>query len=191
MDGNKGRNKMKIIGITGHPASGKDTVADFLVGRGWNKVSGGDILREQMTELGIPIDRASMHEFVSGMRQKHGNGYLCEETMRRIQGETVISGIRNREEVQIFREKLGAQGADFQLWAVEAPLRTRYEWAKERNRIGDEVSFEEFTRQEDLEKKANSGSHEVDLVIAGADLKIINDGTLEDLYIKVIDNLGL
>ncbi len=176
------KNNMNIIGVTGHPASGKDTVADYLVSKGFNKVSGGDILREEMIKLGIPTDRSHLHEFVAGMRQKYGNGYLSDETIKRIKGDTVISGIRNLEEVKIFREKLVS---NFKLIAVEAPQEVRYRWARERGRIGDDISLEKFKKEEDQEKANDSGSHEVDLVIGQADFKIVNETTKEDLFANV------
>mgnify|MGYP003394687780 CR=1 FL=1 len=154
---------MKIIAITGHPASGKDTVADYLVSKGFNKITMSDILREEMTKLGIVTDRSHIHQFAKEMRQKHGNGYLSEEIIKRLKGDTVISGVRNSKELAIFKEKLGS---DFKLIVVEALLEVRYKWAKERRRIGDEVSLEVFKREKDQEKASNSGSHEVDLVIS-------------------------
>ena len=173
---------MVIIGITGHPASGKDTVADFLVSKGFSKISGGDILREEMIKQGIPTDRSHIHEFVTAMRLKKGNGYLSEETIKRIKGNTVISGIRNTEEVTIFRKRLGN---DFKLFAVESPLETRYRWARERGRIGDDITLEQFRLEEEQERNKDSGSHEVDKVIGQADIIIKNDGTKDQLFQKV------
>ena len=98
---------LRVIGITGHPASGKDTIADYLATRGFAKISLGDIIRRDMTALGIPIDRAHMSEFARKVREERGNGYLTEETVKAITGDTVIAGVRNTEEVKIFKEKLG------------------------------------------------------------------------------------
>ena len=61
------------------------------------------------------------------------------ETIKSIKGNTVISGIRNTEEVEVFRKKLGNI---FKLIAVEAPIEIRYSWAKERQRIGDNISLD-------------------------------------------------
>ena len=179
---NDQKNMSKVIGVTGHPASGKDTVADYLVSRGFTKISGGDILREEMIELGIPTDRSHIQEYVKEMRKKYGNGYPSEETINRIKGDTVISGVRNSEEVRIFREKLGK---DFKLVAVEAPLEVRYSWAKERGRIGDDVSFERFKTEEEVDRSSDSGSHEVDLIINQSDFKIINNAGKKELFNEV------
>ncbi|MBI3638667.1 AAA family ATPase [Candidatus Wolfebacteria bacterium] len=178
---------MKIIGITGHPGSGKDTIADYFIAKGFHKISGGDILREEMSKLGIPADKRSrIHEFVAEMRKRYGNGYPSEETIKRINGNTVISGIRNTEEVKIFRERLGS---DFKLIAVQAPLELRYERAKKRGRIDDDITIQNFKAEEDKERANDSGSHEVDLVIEMADFKIINDGSKEELF-KALDKIS-
>lgn len=173
-----------IIGITGHPASGKDTVADYLVSRGFTKISMGDILREEMTVLQIPIDRSHMNDFAKKVRAERGNGYLSEEIVRRVKGDTTIAGVRNSSELKIFREGLGE---NFKLLAIETPLETRYERAKMRGRIGDSISFEQFKLEDERERAAQSGSHEVATVIASADVCLENDGTMEDLFKKVDD----
>ena len=175
---------LRVIGITGHPASGKDTVADYLVARGFAKISMGDILREEMTALQIPIDRSHMNDFAKKVRAERGNGYLSEEIVRRVKGNTTIAGVRNTSEVTIFRNGLGE---NFKLLAIETPLEIRYERAKARGRIGDSITFEQFKTEDERERAAQSGSHEVSIVIDSADKIIQNDGTMEDLYKKVDD----
>lgn len=171
-----------IIGVTGYSASGKDTVVDYLVSKGFTKVSGGDILREEMALLGLPTDRTSIHEYVDTKRQKYGNDYVAIETIKRVRGNTAISGVRNMDEVKIYKEKFGSE---FILIAVESPVEVRYLRAKERGRIGDDVSFEKFKEEQDYERKTNSGSFGVEEVISGSDYLVINDGTLVELYAKI------
>lgn len=171
--------KPLVIGITGHPASGKDTVADYLRTIGFSKISLGDIIRRDMTALGIPIDRAHMSEFARKVREERGNGYLTEETVKAIAGDTVIAGVRNTEEVRIFKDRLGDR---FKLMAIETPLEVRYARAQERKREGDLISFEQFKKEDEQERNSQSGSHEVDAVIALADVVLQNDKTMEDLF---------
>ena len=179
---NEQKSMSTIIGITGNPASGKDTVGDYLVSKGYTKITMSDILREEMTKLGIPTDRSSIHNYVTEMREKYGNGYLCQETIKRIKGNTVLSGLRNLEELKIFKERLGES---FKLISVESPIETRYVRAKERGRIGDNISFERFKIEEEEEKNSHSGKFGVDLLIKQADFKIMNDGTISELFKKV------
>lgn len=170
---------MTIIGITGHPASGKDMAAEYFTSKGFKHVSMGDFLREMMKTKNIPTDRPHIREFVKEMRAVHGNQYPADEMAKGITGNTVISGFRNVAEVKTFREKFGN---DFILLAIDAPLEVRYRRIYGRGRHGDNISFEQFKEEEDRERREESGSHEMDRVIEIADKTIENSGTKEELY---------
>jgi dephospho-CoA kinase len=172
---------MKIIGVVGQPSSGKDTIAEYLVSRGYVHVSSSDKIREEMREAGVPTDRESMSKFTVEKRKERGNGYVAEKIAADIHGDTVVSGLRNMAEIGVFRQKFGG---DFVLIAVEAAIETRYERAKARGRIGDNFSFERFKEIEDKERSGSS-FHEMDKVIQAADHLLANDGTKEELLEKV------
>ena len=171
-----------IIGITGHPGSGKDAAAEYFVRHGFHLMSGGDFVREIMRKEGIPTDREHVHEFFKKMRGVHGNVYPAHEIVEKITGNTVTAGMRNMAEVAIFRKKFGK---DFILLAIDAPLEIRYERVRQRGREGDNISFELFKEQEDRERNMDSGTHEVDTVISAADATILNTGTKEELFAKL------
>ncbi len=171
-----------IISVVGHPASGKDTVADYIGTLGFKKFSSGDFIRADMKTLGIPEDRTSMNTFASDMRKKFGNSYPAQEIINVIDGNTVIAGFRNTEEIKKFHDTFNDK---FKIIATEAPIEIRYQWAKERGRIGDNISLEQFIQEEEKERSQSSGSHEVDAVINMADIVLVNDGTKEDLFKKV------
>ncbi len=173
---------MKVIGLCGQPASGKDTVADFFVAKGFSHVSLGDTLREEMRKQGKPIDRANMSVFAADAKKTRGRAYLAQLAADTVSGNAIISGIRGTAEVEFFRRRFGA---DFILLVVDAPLATRYARARKRNRPGDDISFEEFRRIEDHERSAASGAQEVDKVIALADHTIDNSGPIEALSAKL------
>jgi len=173
---------MKIIGLCGQPASGKDTVADFFVSRGFAHISLGDTLREEMRQQGLPVDRAHMSVFAADAKKSRGMAYLAKLAADKVSDKSIISGIRGTAEVEFFRRRFGS---DFFLLVVEAPLETRYARATKRNRTGDNISFEEFRRIEDHERNAVSGAQEVDKVIALADLTIDNSGPIEALMAKL------
>jgi dephospho-CoA kinase len=173
---------MKIIGLCGQPASGKDTVADFFVAKGFAHISLGDTLREEMRRLDIPTDRAHMSVFAAEAKKSRGRAYLAELAAGKVSGNAIISGIRGTAEVEFFRRRFGP---DFILLVVDAPLELRYARARERNRPGDDISFAEFRRIEDHERAAASGAQEVDKVIALADLTVDNSGSKEELMAKL------
>ena len=69
--------------------------------------------------------------------------------------------------------------------AVTATPEIRYERMKKRGRIGDEVTFEIFKKEESVEKRGGSGTHELSKVIENADYKIDNSGSGEEFKKKV------
>ncbi len=178
---------MLILGVTGHPSSGKDTVASYLQQKGFAHISTGDILREEMTRLGLPLDREQMNRFSTEQRRKRGNSYPADIASERIVGDSVISGLRNTAEVSYLK---GFLGPSFKLLIIDAPLKARYERARQRNRVGDDISFEMFKKQEELERKDDTASHEMDNVIALSDYIITNDSSLGDVYAKIDDLLA-
>lgn len=173
---------MHIIGITGHPSSGKDTIAHHLEGKGFNHISTGDLLRNEMKKHGIPFDRAHMHDFAIHMRQERGAGFLAEEAEKNVTENTIISGLRNTAEVETLKKHFGSK---FVLIAVDAPVEVRYVRSKKRKRGGEQISFEQFKKQEEIERHGAPDSQQVDEVIALADFNIKNNTTKKDLLGKV------
>ena len=176
---------MRIIGLTGHPSSGKDTLAHYLETKGFVHISSSDILRAEMKKKGIPIDRPHMHDFSNEMRAVRGPGYLAEGAADLVVGDTVISGLRNVSETQILKDRFGAE---YSLVAIESPVEVRYQWAQGRGRDGDGLSFEQFKAQEELERHGNPDTQQVDDVIAVADHVIQNADTKEE-FLRKIDSL--
>ena len=175
---------MTIFGLCGQPASGKDTAADFFIAKGFVHISTGDLLRAEMRKAGIPVDRAHMSEFAAKAKKERGYGYLAELAVASIKegGSTsdkaIVSGLRAGLEIDMLRKSFGA---DFRLLAVDAPLQTRYERAKKRNRPGDDIPFETFKALEERERASSTGAQEVDKVISMADVVIDNSGSIEDM----------
>lgn len=168
---------MKLIGLTGTFSSGKDTVAEYLASKGFQHISTGDIIREHVRERGIPIDRDTLHSVSNEIRKARGRGVFAEEALERINGDAVISGLRNVAEVEALKNH---PGATFVMLAVDAPIEIRWERAHSRGRIGDEVTLEKFRAQEALEMSNPAGQQMGD-VMRLADYTIMNEGTLEDL----------
>lgn len=173
---------MKIIGFTGYQSSGKDTAAEVLAEQGFVHISLGDLIRAEMSTLGISTDRDHIREFATKKRNERGPGYLAEQASALVKEKTVISGIRNAKEAEIFQKQFGK---DFTLVVVDAPLETRYKWALARNRETDQITFAQFAGQQ--QKERSSISQQIDAVMAVADKTIVNDSTLEELKKKVLD----
>lgn len=178
---------MLIIGITGQPSSGKDTIAEHLSAQGFAIISTSDLIRQEMRKFGLPTGRAHMHDFVNEMRKARGPDYLAVEVIKTITGDTASVGLRNIAEVSAFRKAFGKQ---FVLVATEALLDIRYARAQERRREGDHISLEQFKAEEEVERHGSAETQQVDDVIAMADYTLKNDGFKEDFLHSVDDLLA-
>lgn len=172
-----------VVCIVGQPGSGKDTLAEFFKEKKnfWH-ISTGNIIREEMRARNIPDDRESMRIFSQDMRKKMmDNSYPANIAVSKIACNTVISGPRNMAEVDVFKNKFGK---NFILVAINAPIETRYERIKNgRGRIGDNISFEEFKKQEEAEY--NSGTHELSKLLSMANYTIDNSGTEDKMFAEM------
>jgi len=172
---------MKIIGLTGTNASGKDTVAEFLIRRGYDYYSLSDILRQELALENTPVTRDSTIRKGNEIREKFGAGELSERVLKKIRKDqaekAVVVSIRNPEEVKVLQKN-----SDFTLWFVDAPIETRYERTQIRKRPEDRVSFEQFRVQEQTENSADPLKQQLATVAKMANEKIANDQDLTELY---------
>ena len=68
-------NNIRIMGLAGTFASGKDTLADYLVAhKNFYHVSTGDIIREESMKLHGSTDRVYLREVANQMRSERGPG---------------------------------------------------------------------------------------------------------------------
>lgn len=171
-----------IIGIVGSIASGKDTVADYLVTKGFKSLSLSAVLRKIMTEAGQEISTKNMTEFGNKLRNEKSHGYLAEEAIKSIvPGENVIiTSIRQVGEIESLRTQPG-----FVLVKLDAPIDLRLDRIVKRNREGDIRNMEELKEIEERQADGKDGGMNMNRCYKLADRELINDGTIEDLYKKV------
>ncbi len=171
-----------IFGVVGTFASGKDTVAHYLASKGYQHISTANVIRDEMTAQGLPLDRDTMTAFATQTRAEHGNAYFTEKVMAQIKDNAVFADMRHPDEITTLR---GYYGGDFLLIAVDAPIEVRYQRAQQRGRIGEGETLADFQAKEERELSGQLGSHYLGKVISLADVTIDNDGDLERLYNKV------
>lgn len=178
-----------IIGITGWFASGKDTVADYLVKKNFKSISLSDAIRDELRKEGKELSRDNMRDMGNKLRDKFGAEYLAKKALEKIsENESVnfvVTSIRQPAEVKILRA-----APEFTLWSIDAPAKTRYQRLLERARTEDErsISFEDFLAKEEKEKHGAANAQQVDVVVAMADKILDNSGTFDQLY-ENIDKL--
>jgi len=174
----------RLIGLTGTNGAGKGEVANFLRKKGFAYVSLSDVIREELQARGLEASRDHLIACGNELREKFGPAVLARRVATRIQGPTVIDSIRNPAEVAFLRS-LG----DFILVAVDAPLEIRFERARKRGRNESATTLDEFRRKEEQEKTTSETGQQLEVCLQLADLTIINDGSLEDLWTR-LEELG-
>ncbi|MCX6808978.1 MAG: dephospho-CoA kinase [Candidatus Berkelbacteria bacterium] len=172
-----------IIGIVGSIASGKDTVADYLVKKGFRNFSHSDALRKIMRKEGIETTIQNMTEFGNNLRAEQGYGFLAKQILTEIgEGEdAVVTSIRQVGEIEYYRDNR----ADFYLLKLDAPKEVRLQRLLQRNRAGDIKSMAELDEIEAKQADGKNGAMNMNRCYELADSEIVNDGSFEDLYKKV------
>ncbi len=177
---------MLVIGITGRNCAGKDTVADVLEARGFERHSLSDALRDELAERGVEPTRAALIDVGRELRAAEGPAVLAERMKRKLRtARATLVSVRSPAEVAALRELDG-----FVLVAVEAPVELRWERERTRRRERPAATFEEFVALERREDSTDANAQQLGGAIALADRRVVNDGTLDVLERRVLDLLG-
>jgi len=172
-----------IIGITGYNASGKDSMADYLVSKGFVHYSLSDIIREELRKKKKKITRENLIDLGNELRSKYGASVLAKKVSEKIKkGQNyVITSIRNKEEVKELEKLEG-----FVLVHVYSDVKIRFERIKKRGNEKDAVkSVKELIEKEKLEESSEDDKQQLHIVSKMAKVVIRNEGSLEEFYKKI------
>jgi dephospho-CoA kinase len=174
-----------IFGLVGPIASGKDTIADYLVKKyDAEKVSFSQSLRDILNRLFLPIDRVHMSGLAQALIDKFGSDVLSKVIAKEIKKSEkkifVLPNIRRESDYSALEHFSG-----FVLVGIEIELKTCYERLIKRNQNADDKSktWEQF--QKDL---LLSTEVEIPDLVKKSSVKLDNNGYLADLY-KQVDDL--
>jgi dephospho-CoA kinase len=171
-----------IIGLVGEKLAGKDTIANYLVEKyGADHFRFTHILDAILEELGMPISRQNEIDLGLGLRKIFGEHVLVSALEKRVKKSRAkmiaVNGIR-MDEADIVKS-WGAK-----IIYVTAPADVRFGRYKNRHEKADDaqMNLEQFIRQE-------QGPTEIRIpeLGRGADFRIDNIGSLDELYKKVDD----
>ncbi len=177
---------MPVIGITGKNCAGKDTVADLLEARGYERHSLSDVLRTELRARGVPVTREALIAVGRELREAEGPAVLAERMKAMLRtGRAALVSVRSPAEVSSLREIPG-----FTLLAVEAPIEVRYRREVARRREKGGGTLEEFQALEALEDSTNPNAQQLSAAIALADRILRNDGTRDELEARLVAFLG-
>ncbi len=173
---------MKIIAFAGMPFSGKSEAVKIAKEQNIPVIRMGDMVWEETKKQGLELNDKNVGTIANNMRKEHGMDVWAKKTIDKIKkikntNILVIDGVRNLQEVETFKRKLGD---DFLLVAIQVSDELRYKRAMNRGREDD---------SKDLTKIKERDNREIgwglNTVIASADIIISNEGELEELHNKI------
>lgn len=181
-----------IIGLTGLPASGKATVAAYLVNKyNFKQLVFSDIIKSELTKDNIVSPTREDYKIKArDLRQLLGDGALALLLIKQIQQfdpqvvtDYVLDGVRTMGEV-IEIQKVGGK-----VWAITAPVEKRLAWMNNRNRdIDTKFSLQDLQKLDEKELHSGEktkGDHTLFQCIKNADVTLVNDKEIEDLEMQI------
>ena len=184
---------MKIVGLAGTHASGKDTVANYLVVKyGFYHVSTGDIVRDEAMKKYGSIERPVLYKTANEIRNQNGYGATSQMALERFEKVKeqykglVVSGFRALAEAQVVKDNGGL------IIFTDAPEQLRYERLKERARVEEgSLSYEDFKKREDAENGGVDPAFDISAIKSIADFVIENNNDKEKFLLDIEGALGL
>lgn len=174
-----------IIGITGTDGAGKGSVVDYLVKeKGFTHYSARSVIVEAIQAKGLTVHREHMRMVANELRATQGRDVIVVRALKKSLEDDVdafvVESIRAVAEAETLKQNGGI------LLAVDAEERVRYERIVVRGSESDNVSFEEFQRQEQLEMNdPDPNGMQKGQVMKMADYTVLNNGTIEELQAQV------
>ena len=168
---------MKVIAFTGMPFSGKTEAVEIAKKMGIPVFRMGDAVWDEVKNRGLKLNDENVGKIADQMRKKHGKEIWARRTLEKIKSKKnkrpiVIDGIRNIEEIEIFKKGLGQ---DFVVIGVEASSKTRQKRALERDRIDDSKDLDLIKKRDQRELGWGLG-----LVIASSDIVVSNEESIDE-----------
>src|SRR3989338_8400869 len=180
---------MLILGITGTLGAGKGTVVEYLVRQhGYAHFSAREVIVEEIKKRGLPEIRDTMREVANDLRAQFGVAYVLEQLFKKAAAsgvaQAVLESVRTLGEIEMLRKIKDEH--KFYLLGVDADPKIRYARMSERGTTTDDVSFEDFLRQEHLESiDTDPAKINLPACLKRADFVLDNNGTKKELYRQV------
>lgn len=181
-----------VIGLVGYAGSGKDTVANMLVERGFTHCSASDLVRDEIQARGLRPSRELQTQVANEVRAARGDTHFISVAYKRAASENprrgvVISGIYAEAEAQFLLHEL-----DGALLAITSGVGAEPDEGRIRSRADgarDRLSPEELRAAHGRESGGRTSAEaNVMRCIELANYRLTNDGTIDELR-SAVDRL--
>lgn len=168
---------MKIIAFVGMPCSGKTEAVQIAKEMGVPIIRMGDMVWDEVKNRGLPLDEKNVGAIADQMRRDLGMDIWANRTLDKISlleksKRIIIDGIRNIEEIDTFKKKLGK---DFIIIAVFASDEIRQKRFVYRGREDDSSDIQDLKDRDKRELSWGLGT-----VIASADIIVPNEDGIDE-----------
>lgn len=171
---------MKVVAFTGMPGSGKSEAVAVVKNLGIPVIRMGDSVWEEVSNRNLEINDDNVGRIADEMRKTQGMNIWARRTIEKINPDediVVIDGVRNIEEVDLFKKRLDK---DFSLVAIHASPETRHRRLLRRKRKDDTASLERI--QERDKRELNWG---IEILNSLADVVVVNEGNLSEFKSRI------
>jgi dephospho-CoA kinase len=197
---------VKIIGFVGLPGSGKGEASKIARRHGLAVVVMGDVIRQEAARQNLEPTDQNLGRIGNALRANEGPDAIARRTLERVRATgkdvVVVDGLRSMAEADFFRN----QAEEFHLVEVSAPVEARMRWLAARGRPDDPGrGMARDVTGTDGDAKIITSCMEPDRIAAAAieqrecremgwgmceairaaDMKLVNDGRLEDFQKSV------
>lgn len=172
--------KRRLLLITGMAGSGKTTVSNMLIEKGYRVFKMGDVIRNELRMRNLPPTLENLGRMAEDIRKHGGDAAVAQKCVPLIIGEpnnkVALDGVRSLDEVYAFEEAF-----EIVLITVHASPKTRFERLRNRGRSDDPVDMKSFRIRDHRELGFGMGD-----AIALSNYVIVNENGFDDLEIEVI-----
>lgn len=176
----------KIVALVGMPGTGKSVVSDFFEKKGFAKVYFGGVTIDELGKRGLEVNEANEKKVREELRKEHGMAAYAILNIPKIEaallaGNVVADGLYSWSEYKVLKEKFGDALEVLAVVSSRAARHERLAARPVRPLTEEESTARDYAEIENLEKGGP---------IANADQYVVNDGTIEDLIVRLEEMYG-
>jgi len=168
--------KKTVVGITGMPGSGKNTIREIMQEFGFPIIVMGDEVRAEAKRRNLDPTPENLGRIMLQIRAEEGLGVLARRCIPKVKASgssvVVIDGVRSPHEVREYRREF----PNFKIIAIHASPMARFRRLLKRGRSDDPKDWETFVERDQRELSVGIGE-----VIATANYMVVNEGTKDQL----------